>query len=85
MRFEMHRKSVIAALLLPLPFAALPLIAFAVGHFSPSPAHPQLTITSVSIQQPANIENGQAGHRLAYGVADSQDPCADTSTPRVES
>jgi hypothetical protein len=81
----MHRKSMIAALLLPLPFAALPLLAFAVGHFSPSAAHPQLTITSVTIQQPANLEN-QAGHRtLAYGVTDSQDPCADTSTPRVES
>ena len=82
----MHRKSMIAALLFPLPFAALPLIALAVGHFSPSTERPQLTINSVTIQHPASIDGGATGHRtLAYGVTDSQDPCVDASTPRVES
>lgn len=65
----MRRTSLLAALLLPLPFAALPVVAVLLGGAS-SAGESQLAINPAPIQQQA--DEAPAGvSPLAYGVSES--------------
>ncbi len=85
----MARKSVLTALVLPLPFAALPLLSLVVGHFSggsgglvvtePVPVQRQLD----QLQQ--DDTSRLAGHSLSYGITDpSRSGCEVGSTSTID-
>jgi hypothetical protein len=81
----MRQKSWIAALLLPLPFAALPLIAVAYSHFQGPSGSSHVVLNSAPVE--LHIGDGPVlapAHRsLAYGIAaPSADGClGDTASP----
>lgn len=72
----MRQKSWIAALLLPLPFAALPLIALAIGHFEGGSVTPELTVNPAPYEQQIGDGPAAVPHRLAYGSQAAPDGCA---------
>jgi hypothetical protein len=77
----MQRKSLFAALLLPVPFAALPLAAllFTTAHTTPAIAVQQDTTATI------HIGLGAGAFPLTLNVADSPHPgCPDKSTPPIE-
>ena len=79
----MRKKSLIAALLLPLPFAALPVLAVLAAHFM-SPGHAgKVAINPVPVQQQIH-ETRTSGHAMAHSVADPFDGCSEDSPPPVE-
>jgi hypothetical protein len=79
----MRQKSLIAALLLPLPFAALPVLAVFVNHFGGDSQSSHLTVNPVPIER--QIEQLQpTGHALAHNVADPSSGCLGDALPPVE-
>jgi len=81
----MRRKALIGALLLPLPFAALPVVAVLMGGLASNPGDQQL------IQSPAPIhdtivDSQGLGAALAYGVTESTyDGCSRDTVSNIES
>ena len=65
----MRRKSLLAALLLPLPFTALPVVAVLLGGTG-SAGQRDLAINPVPVQQQAD-EAALNSHPLAYGISES--------------
>ena len=79
----MRRNTFIAALLLPLPFAALPVVGVLVGHGGPS--NEIVIDASVTKQAPAWDLPRTAEGSLAYGVADtSHNSCNGASVSLIE-
>lgn len=78
----MRRNALIAALLLPLPFAALPVIGVLLGMSSPD----EIVIDArVAEQSAPKWDLPRDEGSLAYGVADtSKGDCADASVSRIE-
>ena len=82
----MRHKSWIAAFLLPLPFAALPLLAVAFGHFDGgNPDRLTLNATPVQMQIGDGPVAPSQPHSLAYGITESSpDGCLTASNPTIE-
>ena len=79
----MRRNAFIAALLLPLPFAALPVVGVLVG----SASGPNEIVIDASVTQQApswDLPDGTQAS-MAYGVADtSHRSCENASVPLIE-
>ena len=80
----MRKKSLIAALLLPLPFAALPVLAVFVGHMGGDSGPSAVAINPVPIERQVD-QMPASGRTLAHNVADPTSGCPGESLPPAES
>lgn len=79
----MRHKSLVAALLLPIPFAAMPVLAVFVSHLDGSGSAHGVALNPAPIQlQLEQIHTH--GHTLAHNVADSTSGCPGDSVPPFE-
>ncbi len=79
----MRHKSLIAALLLPVPFAALPVIAVMVSQLGGGGGPTRIAINPAPIEQRLN-QADTTGHTLAHNVTDTHAGCSDEYLPPVE-
>jgi hypothetical protein len=81
----MRRKAFIGALLLPLPFAALPVLAVLMGGFASSSTNDALLQAPAPIQD-APVDQPHQGSALAYGVTEpTYDDCSRDTVSNIES
>ncbi len=80
----MRRNAFIAALLLPLPFAALPVVGVLIG-MAGEPDEIVIDARVAEQQAPAWDLPAASQGSLAYGVSDTSHPaCGDASVSRIE-